>query len=188
VVGGERETAAPSWSPDSSSITYLGGSGGKLHVAVTRVGSQQPQFLLPGTANQCASAPVWSPDGRWIACGGFSQTVLLVSPDGKQHRSLPSPVPPASNRFVLVWSRDAEMIYVASSHTQKARLDAIDVRTGRSRKIVEYPQELRISTPNTYSLSGSLSRDAKSFATTVVNTKSDLWILEGFPQPRRHWF
>jgi serine/threonine protein kinase/Tol biopolymer transport system component len=188
VVGGEREIAAPSWSPDSSSITYLGGSGGKPYVAVTRVGSLQPQFLLPGTADQCASATVWSPDGRWIACGGYNQTVLLVSPDGQQHRSLPSPVPAASKRFVLVWSRDAETIYVASSHTPKARLDAIDVQTGRSRKIVEYSLELMFSSPINYSLSGSLSRDAKSFATTVLNTKSDLWILEGFPQPRRRWF
>ena len=188
VFGDERETTAPSWSPDSSSITYIGVSGGKLNVAVTRVGSQQPQFLVPDTAGQCASAAVWSPDGHWIACGSFSQTLLLVSPDGKQRRSLPSPVRPASQNFVLVWSRDAETIYVASSLTAKARLDAIDVRTGRSRKITEYPRELTFSTPNTYSLSGSLSRDAKSFATTVINTKSDLWILEGFPRPRRRWF
>jgi hypothetical protein len=43
-------------------------------------------------------------------------------------------------------------------------------------------------TPNTFMLSGSLSRDGRSFATTVLNSKSDLWMLEGFPQPRRRWF
>ncbi len=188
VVGGEFETAAPSWSPDSSSITYLGISAGKLHVAVTRVGNQQPQFLVPGTAGQCASAPVWSPDGVWLACGGYDQTVLLVSPDGKQRRSLPSPVPAASQRFVLVWSRDAQTIYVASSQTAKARLDAIDIRTGNSRRIAEYARELMFSAGTNYSLAGSLSRDARSLATTVLNTKSDLWILGGFPRPRRRWF
>jgi Tol biopolymer transport system component len=188
VVGSEGETAAPSWSPDSSSITYIGNSGGKLLVAVARIGSQQPQLLIPGTANQCASAPVWSPDGLWIACGGFDRTVLLVSPDGNERRALRSPVPAASHGFVLVWSRNAETIYVASSTSPKARLDAIDVRLGSSRRIAEYPGELRFTTPYNYFPSGSLSRDGKSFATTVLSEKSDLWILEGFPRPRRRWF
>ena len=188
VAGGEREISAPAWSPDSSSIAYLGLSGGKRHTAAMRVGSQQPQVVVPDTANQCASAPAWSPDGRWIACGGPEQTVLLVSPDGKQRRSLPSPVRAASNNFVLVWSRDAATIFIASSLTAKARLDAISVATGKFRRIAEYPAGLRFFTTYTYSLSGSLSHDGKSFATTVLNSKSDLWILEGFPQPRQRWF
>jgi Tol biopolymer transport system component len=188
LAGAESGTGAPSWSPDSSSIAYLGIIGGRLHVAVTRIGGQQPQFPIPGTANQCASAPVWSPDGLWIACGGNDRTVLLVSPDGKRRRSLPSPVPASNHGFVLVWSRNAETIYVASSTTPKARLDAIDVRLGSSRRIAEYPGDLDFAAGSTFSLSGSLSRDGKSFATTVVNRRSDLWILEGFPQFRRRWF
>jgi serine/threonine protein kinase len=188
LAGAESEAGAPSWSPDSSSIAYLGTIGGRLQVAVTRIGSQQPQFPIPGTADQCLSAPVWSPDGLWIACGGNDRTVLLVSPDGKQRRSLPSPVPARNQGFVLVWSRNAETIYVASSTTPKARLDAIDVRRGSSRRIAEYPGELSFGTNYNYGLSGSLSRDGKSFATTVVNTRADLWILEGFPRPRRRWF
>jgi hypothetical protein len=114
--------------------------------------------------------------------------VLLVSPDGKQRRSLPSPVPASNQGFVLVWSRNAETIYVASSTTPKARLDAIDVRLGSSRRIAEYPGDLSFATNFIYSLSGSVSRDGKSFATTAVNRRSDLWILEGFPRPRRRWF
>jgi Tol biopolymer transport system component len=188
AVGDDVATAVPSWSPDSSSITYLAFSGGRPYAAVARIGSQQPQFLVPGTAGQCASAPVWSPDGRWIACGGTAgDSVLLVSPDGKQRRSLPSPVHASQQGFVLVWSRDAETIYIASSMTPRARLDALNARTGASRRIAEYPPGLNFRTEAAYSLSGSLSRDSKSIATTVFNTKSDLWILEGFPQPHRGW-
>ena len=99
-----------------------------------------------------------------------------------------SPVPASYQGFVLVWSRNAETIYVASSTTPKARLDAIDVRLGSSRRIAEYPGELSFGTDFNYHLSGSLSRDGKSFATTVGNQRSDLWILEGFPRPRRRWF
>jgi serine/threonine protein kinase len=188
VVGGEGETSAPSWSPDSSSITYIGHSGGKPYVAVMRVGSQQPQFLIPDTAGLCLSAPVWSPDGLWIACGANEKTVLLVSPDGKQRRSLQSPVPVSNEGFVLVWSRNADTIYVASSTTAKSRLDAIDVRFGRSRSIAEYPGRLIFHQQIFNTLSGSLSHDGKSFATTVRNDRANLWILEGFPRYLRRWF
>jgi Tol biopolymer transport system component len=188
TAGDEFQDGSPSWSPDSSSITYRVFSGGKGYVAVAQLGSQESQFLVPGTAGQCLSAPVWSPDRNWIACGSDNQTILLVSPEGKQHRRLPSPVSAASNGFVLLWSRDTKMIYVASSHTGNARLYAVEVETGKSRSIAEYVPPLQFLCPTTYSLSGSLSPDGKSFVTTVRNTKSDLWTLEGFPRPRRHWF
>lgn len=70
----------------------------------------------------------------------------------------------------------------------EARLDAIDVRTGNSRQVAEYADELVFGTPFTYANAGSLSRDGRSFATSVLNRRSDLWILEGFPKPRRPWF
>ena len=152
-----------------------------------RIGSEQPQ-VLPDTEGLCESPPVWSPDGRWIACGTRMQTVLLVSPDGKERRTLPSPVGISKRNSVLVWSRDAATIYLASSGLPGARLDAIDARTGKSRKLAEYGPNLEFQTYNTYSLSGSLSHDGKSFATTVFNRRSDLWILEGFHPPGRRWF
>jgi hypothetical protein len=77
---------------------------------------------------------------------------------------------------------------VASSRTEKSRLDAIDVRNGNIRKIAEYAQDLIFSNGDAYTLAGSLSSGGKSFATTAFNRKADLWTLEGFPQPRRSWF
>jgi serine/threonine protein kinase/Tol biopolymer transport system component len=187
VLSGKTAPVAPSWSPDSASVALIG--GGSFSVAVMRIGSEQPLFVLPDTAGVCASPPVWSPDGRWIACGTHMQTVLLVSPDGKERRSLPSPVRISYLNSVLLWSRDAATIYLASSQTPGARLDAVDVRTGKSRKLAEYGPNLEFRTGATYSLCGSLSRDGKSFATTVINERSDLWMLEGFlPRPGRLWF
>jgi Tol biopolymer transport system component len=153
------------------------------------VGSRQPlSLVLSDVSDQCRSSPAWSPDGHWIACGGAGDTVRLVSPDGAQKRDLPSPVTPLYDRFVLVWSRDAATIYVASSRTQRSRLDAIDVRTGTVRKIAEYGADVMFSNSNAYTLAGSLSGDGKSFATTVFHRKADLWMLEGFPQVRHQWF
>jgi hypothetical protein len=68
------------------------------------------------------------------------------------------------------------------------RLDALDVRTGKQRQVAEYGQNPTFETPSTWSQFGSLDPGGKSFATTVGDRKSDLWILEGVPQPRRRWF
>jgi len=188
VAGGKEEFGGPSWSPDGSSLAYMATIGGAYKLALARVGSGQPLALVPDMPSPCRSAPVWSPDGRWIACGGANQTVFLVSPDGAQQRSLPSPISSSYDRFVLVWSRDAATIYVASSLTERSRLDAIDVRSGNIRRIAEYARDVVFSNGDAYTLAGSLSRDERSFATTVLNFKADLWMLEGFPQPGRPWF
>jgi Tol biopolymer transport system component len=189
TAGGSPSAAAPaltttvSWSPDSQSVAYA-----VPNILVQRIGSDQPPVPVSGPEN-CSSPAVWSPDGQWIACGNAPDTILLVSPDGQRRRSIPSPARPNNNNFVLVWSRDAQTLYVASSPRQsRPRLHAVDLRTGNSRLIAEYAAEPRFNMPYVRTTSGSLMRDGKSFATTVLNRRADIWMLEGFPQPRHRWF
>jgi serine/threonine protein kinase/Tol biopolymer transport system component len=186
VVGEESGMSGISWSPDSASIAYIADSG-KKQVAIMRIGSAEPQQVIPGMTGKCESAPVWSPNNEWIACG-TKQKVLLVSwPDGKTIKEWDAPVPISNSYSVLVWSKDSARIYVASSSRPPARLDAIDVRTGDSRTVVKYEQDLLFTVGYTYSLTGSLFRDGNSLATTIRKRKSDLWILEGLKMPKRRW-
>jgi hypothetical protein len=89
---------------------------------------------------------------------------------------------------VTVWSRDSSTIYVASSLSDPARLDAIDVRTGAARKIADLGSSVNFEMPVNFMLAGSLAPDGKSLATTAAKTSSDIWILDGFTLPKRHWF
>ena len=168
VFGGGQMFTAASWSPDSSSIAYQTLDGGRRQVAVTRIGSQQAQFLVPDTASLCSTAPIWSPDGRWLACHGAGEAALLLAPDGKRRRSLPSPVRGAVQGMVLAWSQDGATLYLASSLTPAtARLDAWDVRTGKLRKIAKYKEALYFEASTSYSLFGSVNPRAKILATTI---------------------
>ena len=177
--------AGLSWSPDGNSLAFIGGSDGR-QLAIVQIGTDSsPKFL--GTS--CGSAPAWSPDGHWIACAVRGESaILLISPDGKESRKLPSPVRTNSEEFVMVWSRDSSTIYVASSSSDPARLDAIDLRTGAVRKIADLGSGINFEMLVNYTLSGSLAPDGKSFATTVAKTTSDIWILDGFTLPKRRWF
>jgi eukaryotic-like serine/threonine-protein kinase len=174
-----------SWSPDGNSLAFTGGSDGR-QLAIVQIGSESgPKFI--GAA--CGSAPAWSGNGHWIACGVPGEpTILLTSPDGKQSSKLPSPVRTNAQQFVTVWSRDSSTIYVASSLSDPARLDAIDVRTGAARKIADLGSGINFEMSVNFMLSGSLAPDGKSFATTVAKTTSDIWILDGFSPTKRHWF
>ncbi len=174
-----------SWAPDGKALAFIGGSDAE-QLAIVQIGSDLgPKFL----AARCGAAPAWSPDGHWIACGAVGESsILLTSPDGTESRKLPSPVRTDAQQFVTVWSRDSSTIYVASSLSDPARLDAIDVRTGATRKIADLGSGISFRLAVNFMLSGSLAPDGKSFATTVAKTTSDIWILDGFAPTKRRWF
>jgi len=120
------------WSPDGKSLAFLGGPDGQ-QLETVLIGSDRRPTVLPA---RCGAAPAWSPDGLWIACGVRNESsILLISPDGKYSRKLASSVPTFLQDFVIVWSGDSSRLFVASSLMGDARLDAIDVGTGATRKI-----------------------------------------------------
>jgi WD40 repeat protein len=144
------------------------------------VGSQEPPTYIP--AMDSARGWInWSPDNKWIAFGS-GHHIEMVSPDGKIRKKIPSPETASPYGYLLVWSRDGGTIYVASSLGRGARVHAVDVRSGRSRKIAEYGDDIEFSMPITYTLFGCLSPDGKSIITTCLDFKSDVWILDGLPQ------
>jgi len=158
----------PTWSPDGNWITYQSTRAGVMKV---RVGSSEPPVSVRNES--CHNAPQWSPDGQWIACSG-ARGVLLLSPDGKSTRTV-------GDRLVVVtWSRDGKLLYVLGQLNGKMRFGAIDVRIGTERVIYDYPSEVGFSTPFNPGFPMSLSSDGQSIATSVLNSKSDIWILEGF--------
>src|SRR5581483_5054887 len=117
----------------------------------------------------------WSPSGEWIACATANH-VELVSPDNKSHRTI------GNRSGYITWSRDSKQIYPLGQADGKWRLGAIDVGTGVEHPIYDYPAETRFATAFNPAFPMSLSPDGKSIATSIVNERSDLWLMEGFRQ------
>ena len=160
----------PAWSPDGKWLTYFSAVDGLMKVAVG--GSEAPVSL--GFSNGCENPAQWSPDGQWIACA-TGDGVGLVSPDGKTRRTV------GKRRAFIAWSRDGKEIYALGRvEGGKWRFGAIDAKSGAERTIYEYGPEVRFATAFNPAFPMSLSPDGKTLATTIVNVRSDIWMLEGF--------
>ncbi|MGB9454753.1 MAG: protein kinase [Bryobacteraceae bacterium] len=164
----------PGWSPDGNWLTFSSSAGGLMKV---RVGGSEPPVML--WKESCRNPGQWSPDGKWIACA-VDGGVVLLSPDGKQTRKI-------GNRSAWVtWSADSRQLYaLTQGEGAKWLLDSIDVSTGAERTISDLGSQYLFSGGaygNSFSL--SLSNDHTSLAASVINYQSDIWMLEGFAQPR----
>jgi Tol biopolymer transport system component len=138
------------------------------------VGGSDPPVLL--RQDFCRHPAQWSPDGQWIACP-VDDGVLLLSPDGKQTRKV------GTRSSTVAWSPDSRQLYaLAQGEGTKWLLDSIEVATGTERTIADLGSQYLFQGGNQLSL--SLSSDHTSLAASVVNYQSDIWMLEGFAQPR----
>jgi len=170
VTKSDEFELAPGWSPDGNWLIYLSSAGGLMKI---RVGGSDPPVLL--RQEFCRYRPQWSPDGQWIACS-VDGGVLLLSPDGKQTRKV------GTLSSSVAWSSDSRQLFALSQGAgAKWLLDSIDVSSGTERTISDLgSQYLFQGNP----LSLSLSNDHTSLAASVINYQSDIWMLEGFAQPR----
>ena len=165
---------APTWSPDGNSIAGLMHRQRPWQPAIVEVGANMTPHVIPG-APTCLMPLEWSPTGEWIACEARTG-IELFSPDGKQHKTLPK-----LGSIAMAFSRDGHTLYAAGRDNGRTFLKAIDIPTGAVRTVGEYNSEKVISGGATYQARLSLAPDGKSLATSAVTTRTDLWLLEGYP-------
>jgi hypothetical protein len=178
----------PSWSPDGQWIAYYSTRQDKLAVLKIRVGAgQPPEFLAELTANQ----PVrWSPRGDWIAypsAGGLH----VVSPDGKQERAVSQ-----HPWETFGWSKDGAGIYgIAIDEHGRLMIARVDTATLKETKIADLgPQPAALTLGNSrgqfFYRGFSLHPDGKSFLTSMLRVKAQIYLMRDFDRPTRlfDWF
>ena len=168
---------SPTWSPDGNAIAGLMHRDRPWQAAIVGIGADMSPHVIPN-APTCLMPMEWSPSGEWLACEARNG-IELFSPDGSRRKTLPR-----LNSSAIAFSKDGKTLYAAGRGAHSTFLKAIDVSSGAVRDIAQHTGEMTISGGATYQARLSLSPDGRNIATSAVISRSDLWILEGYPRPR----
>jgi Tol biopolymer transport system component len=173
MTAAKGTNTAPTWSPDGEWIAFALGSPGGWFLAKARVGVAAPPVIIHENIAPFTH-PQWSPNDRWIACN-TPDGLTLVAPDGKSLRVLDE-----DPWFVYGWGGDGSTLYgikLDPDNLHHFILVAVDVRSGRQRII---NGNLAPVPPVNAPVKGFTRMSAKSFATSLVRVRSDLWLIDGF--------
>lgn len=110
-------SAAPVWSPDSSTLAYSAPSGGDADIFVVDVASAVSRDVTRAFTNE--SEPAWSPNGRLIAyqvdAPGRDDAIYTTNLAGTDSRRLSTPAGESGDSYPA-WSPDGRRI--AFLHTR----------------------------------------------------------------------
>jgi Tol biopolymer transport system component len=167
------------WSPDGQWLSYDRQIEGQSQLVKIRA--------LPGAGPvilaDAEGLTQWSPAGDWILYSA-GNSLCLISPDGKSRRAL------SSRRFMVYdFSKDGRRVYGIFHNTtdpnREWQLFEVSVTTGAEKLVssLDLP-------PASARLSGfSIHPDGKRALTSVAKFPFQIWMLEGFEQPRaKNWF
>ena len=163
-----------SWSPDGNWIAYRRLIAGKWELVKVSLGGGRPISL--GETSEGGSPTDWSPNGEWI-CHRRGGLLHLVSSDGKVSRAV------KTEAAAFGFSRDSAWLYAVRRNSKRRwELAAMTVPGGEEGKVTQ------LDIPPSSKIEGfSPHPNGRSFATSVGVARYDIWVLEGFAQPRR-WF
>jgi serine/threonine protein kinase len=163
---------AVSWSPTGDWIAFVEGYKGRPRLRkVSASGGAAPvEIKSPLIARPMVS---WSADGKWLAYVGLDG-LHVITPEGANDKLI-------SNKpaMALQFGRPGPLLYTLGRLDEdRSTLNTFDVETGREVRSVVAQIDPK-STPRGF----SPSPDGRRFLIEILRPNSDLWLIEGVPQP-----
>ena len=171
-----------SWSPDGNWIAYYGVREGRAALMKMRVGGNSPPEFLTYMA---AQQPVrWSPRTDWILFSD-GEALRVIRPDGSDNRLI------SQHRWETYgWSKDGSVYGVFRNDNRHEILGTIDLRTSREKLVADLggvsPAFDLAASMNQIAYRGfSMNPDGKSFLTSTMRSKTQIYMMRDFDRPTR---
>lgn len=126
----------PRWSPDGTRIAFYADRGGKYEIWTIRADGSR----LERVANlpvEKAFHPIWSPDGRWLACdlGKNEALIDLALPPAERRPHFLPPAEAGMGFSASSWSADGRWL-AGSLHKEERQLPGIVLYSPSERRYV----------------------------------------------------
>ena len=165
------------WLPDGKRILYAAGEPGhgpRIYVQDTEGGKPRaisPEGIRAGYGNLVSN------NGQWVAAFDPGQKAVLYPVEGGE----PRPLPGAGVKDAMVhWSRDGRFIYSYVLGEIPARVDRLEVATGRREPWMEF---LPPDSSGIIDIGPMLfTPDMKAYAYTYKSVLSNLYLVTGLKQ------
>ncbi len=161
-----------SWSPSGDWIAFAEGFNGRARLRkVSASGGAAPVEVKSGQVVRPMVS--WSADGKWLAYPG-PDGIHVVTPEGGQDHLVWT-----GQAMAMQFGRKGEVLYtLGRTEDERSVLTSFDVLTGKELRSVTAKLDGK-AMPRSF----SPSPDGEHFLIEVLRANSDLWLIEGVPQP-----
>ena len=168
---------AASLSPDGKRLAYLEIDGGTDHLSVVKTSGEDTPLRIRD--NVSSSLPQWSPTGEWITYSD-DDGWHLISPDGKKTRDLGK-----IQANHLAFSLDGKKLYGIRGEKEHQYLFSLDVNGNASalKTIADVGKDYAPASDYNPGYRLSVAPDGTCAIYSIGNTKSSIWLFEGFAGP-----
>jgi Tol biopolymer transport system component len=168
--------------PDGQRVVVWGERSGKSGIFIIDPKGGEPRRVAPEGFDLTAGASAVSPDGLWIAARSSDSRMVLCPVDGGP----PRPIPGLVGLYAPVrWSEEGKDLYVYRLGEIPARVEKVDVETGRATPWKELaPPDRAGATLRAI----AMTPDTKSYAYTAQQYLSALYLAENLESWRRPTF
>jgi eukaryotic-like serine/threonine-protein kinase len=167
------------WSRDGKSMfVFMGTPAPSLWIV--GIGTGEMRRVIAAEEGQFRGIE-WSPTGEWVIANRWRRgepvtSVLIDARTGALRESKQFSAPPA-----YAWAPDGKVAYGVVLTDAESELRALDVASGSVRTVAKYTSRVRLEDDNNVTLRMVFDAHRQSFITTVVNDRSNVWMLKGLP-------
>jgi Tol biopolymer transport system component len=171
------------WFRDGKRVIVWGqAKGGKTGIFVVDPEGPEPRRVAPEGFELVSGGNAVSPDGLLVAARSPENQMMLCPVNGGQ----PRPIPGLAGLFVPIqWSRDGKDLYVFRLGENPAKVEKIEVESGRATLWKE------LAPPDTAGMSVraiAMTPDAKYYAYSCQQYLTTLYLIENLDSWRRPTF